>query len=35
MDNRIYERGSRDERLWAVVIALLLGLGLGVTFLAA
>jgi hypothetical protein len=28
MDTRIYENGSRAEKLWAVLIALLIGLGL-------
>lgn len=27
MDTRIYENGSRAEKLWAALIALLIGLG--------
>ena len=28
MDTRIYEKGSRAEKLWIALIALLIGLGL-------
>jgi hypothetical protein len=28
MDTRIYEKGSRSEKLWAAVIVLMFGLGL-------
>ena len=28
MDTRIYENGSRAEKLWAALIALLIGLGI-------
>jgi len=28
MDTRIYEKGSRAEKMWAALVALLLGLGL-------
>lgn len=28
MDNRFYEKGPHDERLWAALIALMFGLGL-------
>jgi hypothetical protein len=28
MDNRIYEKGSRAEKLWFVLVGLMFGLGL-------
>ena len=28
MDNRIYEKGSRAEKLWIVLVGLAFGLGL-------
>jgi hypothetical protein len=28
MDTRIYEKGSRAEKLWAALVALVIGLGL-------
>jgi len=28
MDNRIYEKGSRAETLWMVLVGLMFGLGL-------
>ena len=28
MDTRIYEKGSISEKLWAALVALLIGLGL-------
>lgn len=34
MDNRIHEKGSYDERLWAAIIGIMLVLGLAVTFVA-
>jgi hypothetical protein len=34
MDNRIHEKGSYDEPLWAVVIGIMLVLGLAAAFVA-